>query len=60
MPTFPAPANPVSALVAFEVIVRPLIRIALGKRQPMRRTVQALRPSGDRRSRAARVICAAS
>ncbi len=41
VPTFLLPANPVSALVAFEVIVRPLIRIALGKRQPMRRTVRA-------------------
>ncbi|MFZ2239011.1 MAG: molybdopterin-binding protein, partial [Gordonia amarae] len=41
VPTFLLPANPVSALVAFEVMVRPLIRIALGKRQPMRRTVRA-------------------
>lgn len=41
IPTFLLPANPVSALVTFEVMVRPLIRIALGKRQPMRRTVQA-------------------
>lgn len=41
VPTFLLPANPVSALVAFEVMVRPLIRIALGKRQPMRRTVSA-------------------
>ena len=41
IPTFWLPANPVSALVTFEVMVRPLIRIALGKRQPMRRTVSA-------------------
>ncbi|MFT4088740.1 MAG: molybdopterin molybdotransferase MoeA [Gordonia sp. (in: high G+C Gram-positive bacteria)] len=41
IPTFWLPANPVSALVSFEVMVRPLIRIALGKRQPMRRVVSA-------------------
>ena len=41
VPTFLLPSNPVSALVVFEVMVRPLIRIALGKRQPMRRSVQA-------------------
>ncbi len=41
IPVFWLPANPVSALVTFEVMVRPLIRIALGKRQPMRRTVTA-------------------
>lgn len=41
VPTFLLPANPVSALVVFEVMVRPLIRIALGRRQPMRRTVSA-------------------
>ncbi|GAC57449.1 molybdopterin biosynthesis protein MoeA [Gordonia hirsuta DSM 44140 = NBRC 16056] len=41
IPTFWLPANPVSALVTFEVMVRPLIRIALGKRQPRRRTVRA-------------------
>jgi len=35
------PANPVSALVVFEVMVRPLIRMSLGKRQPMRRVVPA-------------------
>jgi molybdopterin molybdotransferase len=39
--TFLLPANPVSALVVFEVMVRPLIRLALGKRMPMRRVVQA-------------------
>ncbi|MFM9379070.1 gephyrin-like molybdotransferase Glp [Gordonia sp. VNK21] len=41
IPTFWLPANPVTALVAFEVMVRPLIRIALGKRQPKRRVVTA-------------------
>ncbi|MBV9638777.1 MAG: molybdopterin molybdotransferase MoeA [Mycobacteriaceae bacterium] len=41
VPTFLLPANPVSALVVFEVIVRPLIRLSLGKRQPMRRIVEA-------------------
>jgi molybdopterin molybdotransferase len=41
VPTFLLPANPVSALVVFEVMVRPLIRLSLGKRQPMRRTVPA-------------------
>lgn len=41
VPTFLLPSNPVSALVVFEVMVRPLIRIALGRRQPMRRVVSA-------------------
>ncbi len=41
VPTFLLPANPVSALVVFEVMVRPLIRLSLGKRQPMRRVVAA-------------------
>jgi molybdopterin molybdotransferase len=41
VPTFLLPANPVSALVVFEVMVRPLIRLSLGKRQPMRRMVRA-------------------
>lgn len=41
VPTFLLPSNPVGALVVFEVIVRPLIRIALGRHHPMRRTVQA-------------------
>lgn len=41
VPTFLLPANPVSALVSFEIMVRPLIRIALGKRQPMRRMIKA-------------------
>jgi len=41
VPVFLLPANPVSALVVFEVMVRPLIRMSLGKRQPMRRMVPA-------------------
>lgn len=41
VPTFLLPANPVSALVVFEVLVRPLLRLALGKRNPYRRTVIA-------------------
>ena len=41
VPTFLLPANPVSALVVFEVMVRPLIRLSLGKRQPQRRIVEA-------------------
>ena len=41
VPVFLLPANPVSALVVFEVMVRPLIRMSLGKRQPMRRVIQA-------------------
>ncbi|TCP53047.1 molybdopterin molybdotransferase [Tamaricihabitans halophyticus] len=41
VPTFLVPANPMSALVVFEVLVRPLIRAAQGKRNPTRRTVTA-------------------
>jgi molybdopterin molybdotransferase len=41
VPTFLLPGNPISALVVFEVLVRPLIRLALGKRNPHRRTVIA-------------------
>jgi molybdopterin molybdotransferase len=41
VPTFLLPANPVSALVVFEVMVRPLLRLSLGKRQPTRRNVEA-------------------
>jgi molybdopterin molybdotransferase len=41
VPTFLLPANPMSALVVFEVLVRPLIRAALGKRNPHRRAVSA-------------------
>lgn len=41
VPTFLLPSNPMSALVVFEVLVRPLIRTALGKRNPHRRVVSA-------------------
>ena len=41
VPTFLLPANPVSALVVFEVIVRPALRTMLGRRNPYRRTVTA-------------------
>ena len=41
VPTFLLPSNPVSALVIFEVMIRPLIRLSLGKREPMRRVVRA-------------------
>jgi molybdopterin molybdotransferase len=41
VPTFLLPGNPMSALVVFEVLVRPLIRTALGKRSPYRRVIQA-------------------
>ncbi|RCW43702.1 molybdopterin molybdotransferase [Halopolyspora algeriensis] len=41
VPTFVLPANPVSALVVFEVLVRPLIRSALGKQNPQRRMISA-------------------
>ena len=41
VPTFLLPGNPMSALVVFEVLVRPLIRAALGKRNPYRRVVSA-------------------
>lgn len=41
VPTFLVPSNPVSALVVFEVIVRPVLRVMLGRRNPYRRTVTA-------------------
>ncbi|MHA6802296.1 molybdotransferase-like divisome protein Glp [Salinifilum ghardaiensis] len=41
VPTFVLPSNPVSALAVFEVMVRPMIRSALGKANPHRRTVAA-------------------
>jgi molybdopterin molybdotransferase len=41
VPTFLLPSNPMSALVVFEVFVRPLIRAALGKANPYRRMVRA-------------------
>ena len=41
VPTFLLPANPVWALVVFEVVVRPFLRLMLGRRNPYRRTVAA-------------------
>ncbi|MHA6798341.1 molybdotransferase-like divisome protein Glp [Bounagaea algeriensis] len=41
VPTFVLPSNPVSALAVFEVMVRPMIRSALGKANPHRRTIAA-------------------
>jgi molybdopterin molybdotransferase len=41
IPTFLLPSNPVSALVIFEIMVRPLVRMCLGKRNPMRPIVNA-------------------
>ena len=41
VPTFLLPTNPVSALVVFEVLVRPVLRVMLGRRNPYRRTVTA-------------------
>jgi len=42
IPIFCLPGNPVSALVSFEVFVRPAIRKLLGKRNLQRATVQAV------------------
>ena len=41
VPTFLLPSNPMSALVVFEVMIRPLIRAAQGKRNPNRRVISA-------------------
>ena len=41
VPTFLLPSNPVSSLVIFEVFIRPLIRLGLGKRSGARRVVRA-------------------
>jgi molybdopterin molybdotransferase len=41
VPTFLLPANPVSALVLFEVLIRPLIRTTLGRSDPTRRRINA-------------------
>lgn len=40
-PTFLLPANPVSALIVFEILVRPVIRLALGRGELHRREVTA-------------------
>jgi len=42
VPVICVPGEPVAALVAFEVFVRPAIRQMLGKKQLFRRTVQAV------------------
>ncbi|HVX47440.1 MAG TPA: gephyrin-like molybdotransferase Glp [Mycobacteriales bacterium] len=41
-PFFGLPGNPVSALVSFEIFVRPAIRLMLGKRRIFRRVVRAM------------------
>jgi molybdopterin molybdotransferase len=41
VPTFLFPSHPATALVLFEVLVRPLIRLSLGLTDPYRRTVSA-------------------
>ena len=41
VPTFVFPAHPATALLLFEVLVRPLIRLALGLADPYRRNVPA-------------------
>jgi molybdopterin molybdotransferase len=41
VPTFVFPAHPATALLLFEVMVRPLVRLALGLADPYRRTVSA-------------------
>jgi molybdopterin molybdotransferase len=41
VPTFLFPSQPATALLLFEVLVRPLIRVALGLGAPHRRTVTA-------------------
>lgn len=40
-PVFLLPSNPVSALVIFEIFIRPVIRMSLGKRSGTRKTVRA-------------------
>jgi molybdopterin molybdotransferase len=40
-PIFCLPGNPVSSLVSFEIFVRPAVRLMLGKRHLVRRTVTA-------------------
>ncbi|RRO95250.1 gephyrin-like molybdotransferase Glp [Corynebacterium bovis] len=46
VPTFLLPANPSAALVAFEVMVRPLVQVIRGRRQAARRVVQARTVAG--------------
>ncbi len=61
-PVLCIPGDPVSALVSFEVFIRPAIRLMAGKRQLFRRTVQALcqveldSPAGRRQYRRGQVM----
>jgi molybdopterin molybdotransferase len=41
VPTFLFPSSPATALLLFEVLVRPLLRLALGRPDPYRRTISA-------------------
>ncbi|WP_219416240.1 molybdotransferase-like divisome protein Glp [Pseudonocardia nigra] len=41
VPTFLFPSTPATALLLFEVLVRPLVRLALGRTDPYRRTLTA-------------------
>jgi len=41
VPTFLFPSSPATALLLFEVLVRPLLRTALGRADPHRRTISA-------------------
>jgi molybdopterin molybdotransferase len=41
VPTFLFPSSPATALLLFEVLVRPLVRLALGRPDPHRRTIPA-------------------
>ncbi|MDO5097289.1 MAG: molybdopterin molybdotransferase MoeA [Corynebacterium sp.] len=40
-PVFLLPANPVSSLIIFEMFIRPMVRLSLGKPNTQRRTVRA-------------------
>lgn len=61
-PVLCIPGDPVSALVSFEVFIRPAIRLMAGKRQLFRRTVQAVcqvemeSPGGRRQYRRGQVM----
>ncbi len=48
VPIFALPGNPVSALVSFEVFVRPALRLMQGSATPERRLVRAIAASGWR------------
>lgn len=41
VPTFLFPSSPATALLLFEVLVRPLLRLALGRKDAQRRTISA-------------------